>query len=431
MRARLFKSIFFVCMAVFLVSLVTITAALHSAYLKAYESELQEETNYLASAIDSAGVSFLAEFENQRDKRILWMAQNGEVFYDSWSGAMTDGMGEMIACTAALPDGSVVLVYSGKYTMLTLVTSVFYPMFTLILLAFVLSIALAHRVSKQVMAPISSVNLEMPDDGKVYDELKPLLRRIREQNRKIYDQMDELKREHGRRDSMRREFTANVSHELKTPLTSISGYAEILRDGVVSDEDISPFAGKIYDEAQRMSAIVGDILRLSELETKELEVTWEVLDVFGICGEVCERLGSIAKGRGIRLLLEGSGCEITAVRRVVEDIAFNLCDNAIKYNRDGGEVRICVFEEGQLVTLRVSDTGIGIARMDKERIFERFYRVDKSRSRQIGGTGLGLSIVKHGALLHGAEISVESDLGRGTSISVSFPKNAAGASARN
>lgn len=226
--------------------------------------------------------------------------------------------------------------------------------------------------------------------------------------------------EHESRERLRREFSANVSHELKTPLTSISGFAEIIRDGMVRSEDIPRFAGKVYDEAQRLIALVGDIIRLSRLDEGAVG-EFEPVELLAVAEAAAARLREQAGKRGVTLSVTGEKAEIFGVRQVIDEIAANLCDNAVKYNIEGGSVRVSVERGAGTVTLAVSDTGIGIPECEQARIFERFYRVDKSHSREIGGTGLGLSIVKHGAAVHGAAIHMESAPGKGTCIQVVFP----------
>ena len=223
-------------------------------------------------------------------------------------------------------------------------------------------------------------------------------------------------------EKIRREFSANVSHELKTPLMSISGYAEIIEHGMVRQEDIPGFAGRIHAEANRLSNLVEDIIRLSRLDEADGSMPTEETDLCDICGEVKKHLDMSARERGIRFQFEGESCPLDGVRQVLYEMVYNLCDNAIKYNRKGGDVTLSLKREGGASVLSVADTGIGIAREDQERIFERFYRVDKSHSKETGGTGLGLSIVKHGALLHHAKIQVDSTPGVGTRIEIRFPE---------
>lgn len=222
-------------------------------------------------------------------------------------------------------------------------------------------------------------------------------------------------------ESNRREFTANVSHELKTPLTSIRGYAEIIRDGIVKPEDIPEFSDRIYKEADRMLEMVNDIMSLSHLDEGLSEEKFEETDLFSIVTEVTEKFKPLAAKKNIQILTEGETSIIWGVPRLIDEIVYNLVDNAIKYNRERGTVRISVKMDRQFATLRVSDTGIGISKEDQARVFERFYRVDRSHSRDSGGTGLGLSIVKHAAKVHHAKVELSSQINVGTTITVSFP----------
>lgn len=219
----------------------------------------------------------------------------------------------------------------------------------------------------------------------------------------------------------RREFTANVSHELKTPLTSISGIAEIIRNGIVKPEDIPHFAGKIYDESQRLITLIGDIIKLSRLDENQVPMERETVDMLEMARDVVQQLSSVARKSGVTLVANGTHGQVQGVRQVLGEMVYNLCENAVKYNRAGGRVWVDVQQVADHVVLRVKDTGIGIPVAEQGRIFERFYRVDKSHSKAVGGTGLGLSIVKHGAALHHATISVSSEPEQGTEITLTFP----------
>lgn len=228
--------------------------------------------------------------------------------------------------------------------------------------------------------------------------------------------------ERERAEQQRQEFTANVSHELKTPLTSIMGYAEIIAGGIAKPEDIAPFAGKIRTEAQRLLALIEDIIHLSRLDEGGETVAFEPVELSALCDTVRGRLQSKAAGKGITLRIEGEPAAVSGQRRTLEQMIFNLTDNAINYNKPQGSVTLTTGTESGRPFVRVADTGIGIAPADQQRVFERFYRVDKSHSKMTGGTGLGLSIVKHGAALHHAEVELKSALGKGTCITLRFPK---------
>lgn len=228
--------------------------------------------------------------------------------------------------------------------------------------------------------------------------------------------------EREKRETLRREFTANVSHELKTPLTSISGFAELMKAGDVPPETVVDFSESIYNEARRLVALVNDIIKLSELDGKQVPFQQEPVDLYQLSEETIHHLGSEARKKGVSLRVTGESAKVIGVRGILDEMIYNLCDNAIKYNRKNGTVEIVVKEDENSVILAVRDTGIGIPAAHQSRVFERFYRVDKSHSRKVGGTGLGLAIVKHGAIYHNAKIRLKSTEGEGTVITVYFDK---------
>lgn len=312
----------------------------------------------------------------------------------------------------------VYFVYSDHST--STAVEVLLPVAIFFILEVIVSVFIALKAAKTIITPINRLNPEDPKSTSMYRELSPLAERIEAQNAQIAEQIANLRAEHEKQDAMRRDFTANVSHELKTPLTSISGYAELIKTGIAKEEDVKRFAGKIYDESQRLITLVGDIIKLSQLDGKEIPVTFGKTDLYGICESVISHFEIAAKERNITMELQGDRAEITSADRIVEEMIFNLCDNAVKYNRENGHVTVNIHRCVDGVEVTVSDTGIGIPEEDIDRIFERFYRVDKSHSKEIGGTGLGLSIVKHGAKFLGASVSVESKLGEGTTVRLVF-----------
>lgn len=226
--------------------------------------------------------------------------------------------------------------------------------------------------------------------------------------------------ESAKREQLRREFTSNVSHELKTPLTSISGFAEIMKSGGTSEETVMDFSKSIYDEAQRLISLVSDIIKISELDEGYVQFEKEQVDLYELSEEIAERLKPEAEKKKVRISVLGEKAEIFGVRKILDEMIYNLCDNAIKYNKENGLADIIITSAEGKVQLTVRDTGIGIPKAHRDRVFERFYRVDKSHSKAIGGTGLGLSIVKHGAAYHNAEISLESEEDKGTTVSIKF-----------
>lgn len=224
------------------------------------------------------------------------------------------------------------------------------------------------------------------------------------------------------RESLRREFSANVSHELKTPLTSISGFAEIMQGGLVKCEDIPQFAGRIYKESQRLLQLVKDVIQISQLDEEKTSYVWELVDVYQVCKNAFESLREKAKRLNVHLYICGERMKMEAVRTLLEEAIYNVCDNAIKYNRNDGSVSVFLTQTAQEIHIVVKDTGVGIPKEDQDRVFERFYRVDKSHSKEIGGTGLGLSIVKHAVGALKGSVILRSEEGNGTEICMKFPK---------
>ena len=224
------------------------------------------------------------------------------------------------------------------------------------------------------------------------------------------------------RESLRREFSANVSHELKTPLTSISGFAEIMQGGLVKNEDIPKFAGRIYKESQRLLQLVEDVIQISQLDEEKTSYVWEPVDVYQVCKNAFESLKEKAKRLNVHLYICGERMKMEAVRTLLEEAIYNVCDNAIKYNRNDGSVSVFLTQTAQEIQIVVKDTGVGIPKEDQNRVFERFYRVDKSHSKEIGGTGLGLSIVKHAVGALKGSVILRSEEGNGTEICMKFPK---------
>ncbi|MGN0601794.1 MAG: ATP-binding protein [Oscillospiraceae bacterium] len=225
-----------------------------------------------------------------------------------------------------------------------------------------------------------------------------------------------------KRDALRREFTANVSHELKTPLTSISGFAELMTSGGTPDETVIDFSKSIYEEAQRLISLVNDIIKISELDENSGQFEEGTVDLYELSQEIIKRLKMEADKKNVTFHLSGESAKIIGVPKIIDEMIYNLCDNAVKYNKDNGTIDIIISTSDDKVKFTVRDTGIGIPISHQDRIFERFYRVDKSHSKAVGGTGLGLSIVKHGAIYHNADITLDSKEGKGTIISITFPK---------
>ena len=455
MRNKLFQYNFLVAMTVFLLCGALFLWALYHYGARQHWAELENETAYLAAAIEENGYGFLETMNREATSRVTLVDGNGRVLFDSISDAesmdshaqrqeiveaLQNGIGRserysdtLLQKTAnyavRLKNGSVLRVSASQYTVWTMLVDMFYPVFWILLIAVVLALFLAARVSHSITEPIWKLDLNNPDERDVYAELKPLVARLQAQNREIQRNLRQLNREHEERDSLRREFTANVSHELKTPLTAISGTAEILQGGLVKPEDVPRFAGNIYRETQRLTTLVNDILELSRLEETSLPEETKPVNLLALSTEVVERLAGQAAEKHVAVNVEGTPETVCGSRKILDEMIYNLCDNAIKYNRDGGSVTVSVTREADSAVLTVRDTGIGIPKDELPRIFERFYRVDKSHSKEIGGTGLGLSIVKHGAKYHNAAVTVDSEPSVGTTFGVRFPPGEAPADA--
>lgn len=549
MTKKIFHSILLVAGAVLLASLFVITGALYEYFGIIQKKQLKDELGLAAVSVEQQGDDFLKRLSPDR-YRITWINTQGNVIYDTRTDAeslenhadrteikqaLKDGYGESIRysstllektiyCAQRLTDGSVLRISISQATIGVLVMGIIQPILVVLITALALSGALAKRLSRRIVEPLNSLDLEHPLDNDSYEELSPLLNRINRQHNQITAQMRELKKRtdqfaqitasmneglvlldnrgcilsinpaaieifgaepscvgqdflsvdrshdmsvaiqaalkdghseiHASRKGLiyqfdisriaadgetagvvilafditeketaeqnRREFTANVSHELKTPLQGIIGSAELIENGMVKPEDMSRFVGHIRLEAQRLVTLIGDIIRLSQLDEGG-DMPRENVDLLSVASAAADDLLPSADGQGISIAVEGSPANVYGVKRLLYEIVYNLCDNAIKYNRQGGSVKIRTVSEGGFSSVTVSDTGIGIAPEYQNRIFERFFRVDKSHSKSSGGTGLGLSIVKHAVQYHHGKIELTSAPGKGTSITVSFP----------
>ena len=326
---------------------------------------------------------------------------------------MSDTVGrEMYYYALLLDDGSVLRVAREMDGLVRTALNVLPVMGGLAVLMVVFALFLARWQTKRLIKPINELDLEHPLDNSVYPELTPLL-----------EAMDRQNKEKEAVSNMRKEFSANVSHELKTPLTSISGYAEIMMNGLVRPADIPLFSERIYKEARRLITLVEDIIKLSKLDEESVELEKEEVNLYELTREIVSRPSPQASQKNIRMEVTGEPVLCKGIRQILDEMVYNICENAIKYNNDNGRVTVWVGDTLNGPKISVTDTGIGIPKEHQERIFERFYRVDKSHSKERGGTGLGLSIVKHGAILHGAKVNVESEPGKGTRMEILFPQN--------
>lgn len=404
--------------------------------------QLKVELNKVSQGVEDDGINF---FDNISllNYRITWIEADGMVLYDTSvetsemnnhlerkeiKDAIEKGYGESLRYSNTLleqsiyvakkiSDGTIVRLSINQNSIWYMLIKVFYPIYIVLILAFILSLVLAFSLSRKIVEPLNNLDLENPNNAECYNEIQPLVNRLKYQQIQLKKDKEEIEKN----SKFRQEFTANVSHELKTPLHVISGYSELIKNGMVKEEDIKKFAQTIYSESGRMTRLVEDILELSKLDTGLVEEKKEKVDLLSLCQNVIDSLQSVADNNNISMKLRGTNVTIMGVPNILYGVIYNICDNAIKYNKQNGSVvvEIVDLKDGH-PQLIISDTGIGIAQEDCERIFERFYRVDKSRSREIGGTGLGLSIVKHGLLIHKASVKVESTLGEGTRFTIYF-----------
>lgn len=437
MRQKMQHSMVFVLTATLVIAYIFLTGIMYRQTVTTVEEEIHREADYISKAVQISGTEYLNQMDEVRaNTRITWISTEGTVLYDSTEDehtfenhknrpevkkALAKGEGEDIRksdtigeemCYYAekMPDGTVLRV---SRTMNSAMKSAFHILPFMAFLALVM-IVTAWLLSKwqieRLIRPINTLDLENPLEQEMYPELQPLLERIEQSNK-----------EKEAVAAMRREFSANVSHELKTPLTSISGYAEIMKDGLVRPEDMQHFSEKIYQEASRLITLVEDIIKLSRLDEGRVELEKEEVDLYELSREIISRLAPQAAKNQVRLELTGESVKYTGIRQILDEMIYNITENAIKYNNPGGRVSVWAGSTLRGKKVVVTDNGIGIPEAQIDRIFERFYRVDKSHSKERGGTGLGLSIVKHGVMLHHGEVHVESKLGEGTRIELVFP----------
>lgn len=452
MKKKIIRNTVAIVSAAVILTFLAVTFLMYTHSVKLLKFGTENEAETLKAAIDAGGMDFMEnETFSQNGRRITIVDRDGEVMYDSEADAGSMGNHKerpeisqaLYQSTGAslrdsdtldkkvyyyavtLKDGNILRVSSSMDSIYQLMFSMAPFMLLLVAAIIGISIAVIYIETERMVRPINEINLDKPLDEPIYEEFIPLLTRMDHQNERIRIQLEELKQAEG----IRREFSANVSHELKTPLMAISGYAEIISHNMVKKEDIPEFAGRIYKEATRMTTLIEDIIKLSRLDEQSEIMPFEEVDLNRVTKEVADSLQTVARRRKISMTIDGDVPEIQGVRQVIYEMIYNLCDNALKYNRDGGSVHILLEpspREGYSIRWSIRDTGIGVPEEEKERIFERFYRVDKSHSRETGGTGLGLAIVKHGANLHHALVTVDSKLGEGTCIMVEFPNNLPG-----
>lgn len=420
-----------------LVAMLLATLGITWVYYDLYQQQVRRDLQVAGDMLSATGSSDSLPSLPAETLRVTWISADGSVLYDNDAdsqtlanhgdrpevqSALTRGTGESTRRSDTLnlntfyyakrlPDGTVLRLAVEARSM----PSVFLAAGPIVLLLAVvivgICILLSHLLTQQLIAPIEAMAEHLDDAGgqPAYPELYPFAKKIRTQHEKILSAA-----------KSRQDFTANVSHELKTPLTAISGYAELLENQMVPQADQPRLAGEIRENAHRLLSLINDILRLSELDETGSPSQSQHIELLNLCREVCRNMQLQADARQIRLKCFGRECIVTGDREQIKELVENLVQNAIRYNREGGFVQVTVKSSGGKAVLSVEDNGIGIPADSLDRVFERFYRVDKSRSRQTGGTGLGLAIVKHIAQIHSAELKLDSTLGEGTKVTVSF-----------
>ena len=419
-------------------TLILATMAYYELFKKEVLTDLRSYTYVLQHAHMFDDLTAVQEYTlSDTDVRITLVDPDGSVQYDSQADAadmdnhekrpeiaeaLKKGYGEAIRHSDTidrslfyyalrLDNGSVLRVGKESGSIWSVFASIFPWIVGIGFLLIEIGLILSHYLTLQLLEPIERMANDMDhlDSMTVYKEMIPFTTKIRKQHEDIIKNA-----------KMRQDFTANVSHELKTPLTSISGYSELIENGMATDADVVRFAAEIHKNSMRLLTLINDIIRLSELDVSEQTLMTQEVDLYEIAKTCVNMLQINGEKHDVSINLYGTSCIINANREMMEELVYNLCDNAIRYNNAGGSVSVWVTREKEHVVLVVNDTGIGIPKEDQERIFERFYRVDKSRSKSTGGTGLGLAIVKHIVEQHGAKLEVESKLGEGTQIRVIF-----------
>ncbi|MGQ5425861.1 ATP-binding protein [Thermophilibacter sp. ZX-H3] len=449
---RMFVALVVACALVAVAVTAAASLIYQSAFLSDEHEQLASECRTIASLLDLAedDTTVLGELD-MGDIRVTLVSPDGTVTYDSGADAAAlPNHAERPEVAAALAEGAgsserssdtvgymslyeAVRLESGEVVRLSVdragvVAFLFQDLAMLCGLAVLLvgaSWVVSRRLSRRFVRPILEIDPASGDGVAPYEELDPLVSRLNEQHKELVQRMNAIQDAA----DMRRDFTANVTHELKTPIASIQGAAELIRDGIARPEDVQGFAGRIYKDAHRLSLLVSDILTLSRLDESERSGDREVfgaaerVDLLSVASDAVERLrGRAQRKYEVTISLSGVSTPIMGNARLLDELVSNLIENAIRYNHPGGRVFVWVLPQGGRPCLRVSDTGIGIPPEAQDKVFERFYRVDKGRSRDMGGTGLGLAIVKHAATYHGADIRLDSTVGKGTTITVTFPR---------
>ena len=548
MTGKILRISYLVAISALLASALLFFGVMYRDYEDGAFARLRAEAAAISQGLDAVGSDYFDSFAP--DDRVTWIAANGTVLYDSAAPAQLleshagrEEIDQALQTGEAqtsrysktllqrtfyyaklLEDGTVLRVSCTQNSLPAMILMLLTPFLWVATLVLILCGVLSYRLARQITKPLNAINPDNPAPLPNYPELTPLFDKLREQNRTIGKQMNELQlrqreftaitenmregfllvdckmhvlssnhsalevlgrrelkpgcllydaecsqeifdavdtalsgshaellltidetswqvlanpvvasgqvagavvlfmdvTEREQRERLRREFSANVSHELKTPLTSISGFAELMKEGLVPPEKIPEFSGDIYKESLRLIGLVNDIIQLSRLDENSTQFQRAPVDLYDLCAQSIERLSPVAARQSVTLALTGEHAEIMGVEQLLKEMIYNLLDNAIKYNVPGGSVTASVRKSAGRTILSVADTGIGIPYAHQPRVFERFYRVDKSHSKEVGGTGLGLSIVRHAAQYHGARLELKSQPGKGTTITVTF-----------
>ena len=548
MTGKILRISYLVAISALLASVLLFFGVMYRDYEDGAFARLRAEAAAIAQGLGAAGSDYFDSFAP--DDRVTWIAANGTVLYDSAAPAQLleshadrEEIDQALQTGEAqtsrysqtllqrtfyyaklLEGGTVLRVSCTQNSLPAMILMLLTPFLWVATLVLILCGVLSYRLARQITKPLNAINPDNPAPLPSYPELTPLFDKLREQNRTIGKQMNELQlrqreftaitenmregfllvdckmhvlssnhsalevlgrrelkpgcllydaecrqeifdavdtalsgshaellltidetswqvlanpvvasgqvagavvlfmdvTEREQRERLRREFSANVSHELKTPLTSISGFAELMKEGLVPPEKIPEFSGDIYKESLRLIGLVNDIIQLSRLDENSTQFQRAPVDLYDLCAQSIEQLSPVAARQSVTLALTGEHAEIMGVEQLLKEMIYNLLDNAIKYNVPGGSVTASVRKNAGRTILSVSDTGIGIPYAHQPRVFERFYRVDKSHSKEVGGTGLGLSIVRHAAQYHGARLELKSQPGKGTTITVTF-----------
>ncbi len=440
MKRRIFKNMCFLAGSICFLTYTLIFLSFNYIYGEQNEKHVQDEAYYFAEGLNvldsfEARIDFCENMQDITPTRITWIDVDGSIIYDSRleassmenhldrpeiSQAFKQGSSSDVRRSdtlqqrtyyyaVLLDDGTVVRLSISTQSVYALFISML-PLLLVLLVVFVgIIMIVARKMTNAIVRPINNLDIVKPEENNTYEELQPLLSRLRNQN--------EERQENER---IRREFSANVSHELKTPLTSISGYAELMKNQMVNPADVPTFSEKIYKEAARLIGLVNDIIKISRLDEHKIGIEKEPVDLLIIANDVVSRLENICQKFKVSMDVSGESSIVNAVPQMMDELLYNLCENAVKYNHPGGKVFVRVYTKELKTVLEIEDTGIGIPKEDMEHIFERFYRVDKSHSRQTGGTGLGLAIVKHVVEYHDGVIGLESELDKGTKITITI-----------